>query len=285
MNRAYCLTVLSSWLCFGVGCERVPGGSEEREILTIANLPESHSSSSHPTNHHYFHHSPQARDAEWGYEGDRGPEHWATLSPNYSLASLGTQQSPINITSVVGQSLPPLKFHYRMAEASLVNNGHTIQDTEPEGSRLHVGGKTFELKQFHFHAPSEHTIDGQQMPMEMHLVHKTTDGHVAVVGVMIVEGTHNENFAPIWDYLPTERNTEQRSPVRFNAMDLLPEDHSYYHYLGSFTTPPCTEGVLWFVLCEPIELSVEQIEQFKAIIDHNNRPVQPLNGRVVQVSQ
>jgi carbonic anhydrase len=156
---------------------------------------------------------------------------------------------------------------------------------EDGASAIVVEGKRYVLAQFHFHAPSEHTIDGRHADMEMHLVHKSEDGQVAVVGVMIRAGAENLAFAPIWDRLPTPANKERRATATIDAASLLPKDHGHYRYLGSFTTPPCTEGVLWLVLRTPVELSRAQIDQFRAVIEGNNRPVQPRNQRAIEYTR
>jgi len=165
----------------------------------------------------------------------------------------------------------------------VVNNGHTIQVNYNEGSSIKVDGMTFELKQFHFHGPSEHTINGQYFELEMHLVHQSADGSLAVVGVLIREGAENPAFAPFSDHLPTKSGEEYSSQDTINADDLLPASRLSYRYSGSLTTPPCSEGVKWLVLTTPIEMSGTQIASFKDIIQNNNRPVQPHNGRDIMI--
>lgn len=141
------------------------------------------------------------------------------------------------------------------------------------------------LRQFHFHAPSEHTINGEHSALEMHLVHQRSDGALGVVGVMINGGQANEQFAAIWDKLPTEAHEERHvENTTINAADLLPAERQYYRYDGSLTTPPCSEGVAWFVLRSPIDMSVSQISAFTAVVENNNRPVQPLNNRELSAS-
>ena len=231
--------------------------------------------------HHYFHKEEKGHKAEWGYDGDKGPAHWGGLDPAYSLASTGKEQSPIDIADADSKKLPTLKFTYHPAKIDLLYNGHTIEEIEEKGSFLSAGDRRYELQQFHFHAPSEHTIDGKHTEMELHLVHKNESGKVAVVAVMIREGAANPAFDPVWSAFPEKIGEEVVKSVQINAADLLPKTHAYYQYQGSFTTPPCTEGVAWYVLKTPVELSVEQIARFKTIIQNNNRPVQPLNGRKI----
>ena len=166
----------------------------------------------------------------------------------------------------------------------MVFNGHSIQENESGSSSLTVGGKRFSLEQFHFHSPSEHTIDGRHSPMEMHLVHKGADGEVAVVGVMIEAGEENAALEVLWQNLPTVENRANRTQMQIDVGAVLPADHDYLHYTGSFTTPPCTEDVRWMMMRQPIQLSKAQIAAFRAIINNNNRPVQPLNGRAIESS-
>ena len=234
--------------------------------------------------HHYFHKDEAPHSAEWSYAGATGPEHWGDLSTEYALAKTGKQQSPVNMADAETKSLPSIKFDYKPAKIDLVYNGHTIEEVEAAGSSITVGDKRFELKQFHFHSPSEHTIDGKHTALEMHLVHKSRDGSIAVVAVMLEQGPENQALDKIWNYLPTEKNRELKYAETIDAATLLPTNRGYYHYMGSFTTPPCSEGVFWYVLKPPIEISPAQINRFQAIISGNNRPIQPLNGREITSS-
>ncbi len=251
---------------------------------------QSHSISDHTSQestdleHHYFHKKEQPHAAEWGYEGDIGPKHWGSLSPAYILAKQGEQQSPIDISKPIEEDLPRVVFNYRPAKINLIYNGHTIEEEE-DGCHIRFEDKLFELKQFHFHAPSEHTINGSHADMEMHFVHKAKDGTVAVVAVLIKQGAENRSFTSIWEYLPTPENSDVQVARTVDATDLIPGNHAYYRYRGSFTTPPCTEGVIWMVMTAPIELSMGQIDRFKSIINGNNRPVQRLNERKVYLSK
>jgi len=218
----------------------------------------------------------------WGYTGEGGPEHWADLDPAANAAcKTGTAQSPIDIKGATGEDLADIVFNYGETAVNIFNNGHTVQIKYDTGSSIEFNGVTYNLDQFHFHAPSEHEINGELVAAEMHLVHKSANGAYAVVGVMIQVGAENPAFAPVWDNLPTSI-TETPTTIAgatINANDLLPDERTYYNYSGSFTTPPCTEGVTWLVLTTPIEMSAQQIADFKAIIGNNNRPVQDLNGR------
>jgi carbonic anhydrase len=161
-----------------------------------------------------------------------------------------------------------------------LDNGHTIQVNVPPGSELHVNGRTYRLGQFHFHEPGEHHVDGQTYPMEIHLVHQDTKGHIVVLALLVETGSPNQSLAALWNMLPTTEG-EQGSERTFNPRDLLPTGTHHFSYHGSLTTPPCTEGVQWIVLRDPVSMSARQVAQFVSIIGHNARPVQPLHGRRV----
>ena len=263
-----------------VGCER-QHSEEQQPVASVQTQPAKDASSEH----HYFHKAEQPHKAEWGYSGDTGPGHWGDLSPDYVLAKTGQQQSPIDLTGSTGGDSMPLRFDYHASQIDLVYNGHTIEEIENQKSLLLIDEREFALEQFHFHSPSEHTVDGKHFAMEMHLVHKSSDDTVAVVAVFIEEGEDNAAFDAVWDYLPTEANRERTQPTTVDAGALLPESRQHFSYTGSFTTPPCTEDVQWIVMKDSVALSKEQITRFRAIIDHNNRPVQPLNGRTVSLSE
>lgn len=216
----------------------------------------------------------------WGYEGEAGPDHWGD-NPDWALCSTGTEQSPTDIASASPLNPADITFGYDPSQLTIVNNGHTIQVNYDAGSTIEVGGKSYELKQFHFRALSEHTVDGAHTPMEMHLVHQAEDGQYAVVGVFINSGSNaNSAFEPIWANLPAEAGEPHAiDGVMVNADDLLPVERTYWRYNGSFTTPPCTEGVQWLVLNTDISLSDGQISAFTDIVDGNYRPVLALNDR------
>jgi len=218
----------------------------------------------------------------WSYSGKTGPEHWGDLSPEYVLAKTGKRQSPIDIANPKPFKAPPLNFRYKTTALNVVNNGHAIQQDCDEGSVLEVGGATYALKQFHFHGLSEHTVNGKHYAMEGHLVHQDAKGTLAVVGFFLVRGKENAFLKPLFDRMPAKPGERVKDAgVKLNIIDLLPSKRSYYAYDGSLTTPPCSEGVNWSVLCEPIEMSPGQLEQFRKLYANNYRPVQPLNGREV----
>jgi carbonic anhydrase len=226
----------------------------------------------------------------WDYQGEGGPRFWGKLDPDFSLCEKGQNQSPIDIAKTSPATMPKLRSNFSPAKLQIVhhehvadeiNNGHTIQINYTEGDTLTIGDTNYELIQFHFHSPSEHTIHGKHYPMEVHFVHKSPSGNLAVVGVFIEQGAHNKAFDPIWANLPKQKGVESHfEHVHVDVDNLLPHSHTSYRYDGSLTTPPCSEGVKWIVMKSPIQLSKEQIRTFTSIIKGNNRPVQPLHQRV-----
>lgn len=219
---------------------------------------------------------------EWSYEGTTGPANWGRLTPDNVMCEKGRNQSPINIEGVLDAVVQPLKPNYAAASRSIVNNGHTVQvDFEP-GNTLVVDNVTFDLKQVHFHAPSENQIGGQSFPMEAHFVHADPEGNLLVVALMFQEGEAHSALARIWTALPAMPGPASPLPNAVTPKAFMPKFMSYYRFSGSLTTPPCSEGVRWLVLKTPASASKAQIEAFEHTIGHhNNRPVQPLNGRVI----
>ena len=225
-----------------------------------------------------------AEKAHWTYEGAEGPAHWATLSPEFSGCA-GRNQSPIDLVQarMIKAELPAIVFSYQPSALDIVNNGHTIQVDYTGNSTIQLDGRTFHLKQFHFHSPSENLIDGKSYAMEAHLVHADDEGNLAVVAVMIESGAANTFLDKVWPSMPAAAGGRaQPAGVQVNVSDFLPADRAYYRFEGSLTTPPCTEGVRWLVLQKPVSASAKQIEAFQHVVHHaNNRPVQPVNARVV----
>lgn len=220
--------------------------------------------------------------AHWGYSGPEGPEHWAELSAEFGTCTSGKNQSPVNLTGMIEGNLPAMKINYKVGGKEVVNNGHTIQVNYAPGSSITVAGKTFELKQFHFHSPSENTIEGHSYPMEAHFVHADKDGNLAVIAVMFKAGEHNAELEKAWEFMPHEAGASHELHNLINAKVLLPHNNDYYRFNGSLTTPPCSEGVNWFVMKFYDTASQAQIDKFIHAMHHdNNRPVQPLNARVV----
>ncbi len=216
----------------------------------------------------------------WGYKGETGPEHWAKLSHAFANCALGKNQSPIDITDTIEAEMPPLAFFYKTAARDIVNTGHSIQLDFPKNAGIVVDNQTFELKQVHFHSPSENTIDGRHFPMEAHFVHADERGNLAVVALLFEIGGTNPVLGKLWRFIPTHRGEAFGIADKLPPSRLLPKDKDYYRFNGSLTTPPCTEGVYWFVLKQPVTASREQIERFSRVMRHpNNRPIQPTNAR------
>ena len=222
-----------------------------------------------------------AEQAPWSYEGETGPAAWGRLSPDFALCETGTMQSPINLVGAVREPLPGPTFRYTAAPVEVANLGHTLQvNYTPGNNTLILGDDTYELLQYHFHTPAEHLLRGEHFPMAAHLVHRSAAGELAVVGVLIREGAENAALRQVWSRLPTTAGEVSRDPsMPITPEALLPRDRTNYRYPGSLTTPPCTEGVRWIVMAEPIEMSRAQIAAVRNVIHTTNRPVQPLGAR------
>lgn len=222
------------------------------------------------------------RSPHWSYEGSEDPAHWGKLSPDFSLCDTGKNQSPVNIQGVLKSNHGKLELAFQQGKQQIVNNGHTIQVNVSEGNTLRLDNDTFTLQQFHFHAPSENEIDGKQFPLEAHFVYKDKNGALAVLAQMFQQGKSNPQLAKAWQQIPTavDQTAVLNKPLDIKA--LLPKQFNFYRFSGSLTTPPCSEGVRWIVLEQPVSASTEQINQFRSAIHHaNNRPIQPLNGRII----
>lgn len=222
----------------------------------------------------------------WDYQGPRGAEHWSELDPAYSICNRGKEQSPVDIRNPQKLKLPALRFGYATEPVHFViNNGHTIRvdyhDPAGRGSYLFVGSKRYQLTQFHFHRPSEEHVNGKPYDMVLHLMHRGSDGEVVGVAVLLKAGALNPVIQRVWDHMPAREGQLSVPGLELNPGELLPKDRGYYSYLGSQTAPPCNEGVRWYVLKTPIEISQQQIEAFAALFPHDVRPIQPLNGRKV----
>jgi carbonic anhydrase len=227
-------------------------------------------------------HPPAAAGGEphWGYEGPTGPEKWAEMDPANAVCKLGGAQSPVDLTNPLRvAALAGLQVEYASTRVKITNNGHTFQINVDKGSSLKIDGKRFDLLQFHFHTPSEHTLDGKPFPLELHLVHQAADKTLAVIGVLMTEGTTNTVLGRFWERLPRSQG-EVDSGVTIDIKDLLPRaTDEYFTYSGSLTTPPCTESVRWIVLKQPIQVSKSQIATFKSVFPMNARPTVPLGAR------
>lgn len=221
----------------------------------------------------------------WSYSGHGGASHWSELQADFATCKLGGEQSPIDIRGAAKAELPALGFGYAAGKAEVVNNGHTIQVNVGEGNSVKLAAGNFQLLQFHFHTPSEEKINGKQFPLVAHLVHRNEEGKLAVVAVLFKQGKANPVLARIFGAMPAKADGKAELAEPLNPADLLPASQSYYAFMGSLTTPPCSEGVRWQVLKQPVELSKGQLAAFRKLYPMNARPVQPLNGRSLQESQ
>jgi carbonic anhydrase len=227
-------------------------------------------------------------DVHWSYAGDSGPLAWGNLKPEFNLCALGKRQSPINIEdgSTLQGPAEPVVFDYTPSNGTVVNNGHTIQvDVQGENSIL-VRSTSYRLLQFHFHNPSEEQVNFRRSAMVAHLVHKSAEGQLAVVAVLLEPGAANQLIDKVWTYMPLDAGDKVRMPQNLlNLNELLPADQRYYQFMGSLTTPPCSEGVLWMVMKQPTTISRAQIKLFSQLYPNNARPVQPVNARPVRDAQ
>jgi carbonic anhydrase len=221
----------------------------------------------------------QAADApHWDYEGHGGARKWGDLDGSYNACRIGAEQSPIDLSGAVKATLDPLQFNWKPQAFKIVDNGHTIQANAAPGSTLVIGQETYNLLQFHFHAPSEHAVNGKRFAMEVHFVHAAADGRLAVVGVFMQPGPKNAAFAAIMQAAPhTEGERTLGEPI--DPRQFLPASKALFRYQGSLTTPPCSEVVDWNVLEQPIDVADADIKAFQAIFPMNARPLQPLNRR------
>ncbi|MDT8992987.1 carbonic anhydrase family protein [Curvibacter sp. APW13] len=224
-------------------------------------------------------------EVHWDYEGENGPANWGKLKPEFNLCAIGKRQSPINIEDGYTLQGPaePIAFNYTGSNGTVVNNGHTIQVDVQGDNAIVVRGVRYQLLQFHFHTPSEEQVNGNRYPMVAHLVHKNDDGQLAVVGVLLDTGNPNPLIEKVWTYMPLDAGDKVRMPRGIlNLNELLPGDQRYYQFIGSLTTPPCSEGVLWMVLKQPVQIGKDQLRMFRQLYPNNARPVQPVNGRPVR---
>jgi carbonic anhydrase len=225
---------------------------------------------------------PATEPPHWTYEGEEGPAHWGELDPTYALCGAGTHQSPIDVASAQEQDLANIVFHYQPSTENILNNGHTVQVNYDAGSYIELDGVRYDVLQFHYHAPSEHTIHGESFPAELHIVHKNADEILAVVGILLKEGAENSAYEPFLNNLPAEKTDAKDAGVKIDAAALLPSVQTTYRYSGSLTTPPCSEGVNWLLMTTPVEISADQLSKLEGLFEENNRPIQPLNDRSLE---
>jgi carbonic anhydrase len=226
--------------------------------------------------------------AHWDYYGKTGPLGWGRLDPAYRTCSEGKEQSPIDIRGArLNKALQPIEFHYMAGSVDLENNGHTVQVSVKPGSYIVANGVRYDLQQFHFHHPSEEAVNGKLTDMDVHLVHKSADGKLAVLAARLSEerGDPNAILATLWQHLPTAAGTADKVTDMINPGGLLPGDRGYWTYMGSLTTPPCTEGVRWYVFEQPVSISRSQLQAFAALYKLNSRPLQDTHGRKIEANE
>ena len=224
----------------------------------------------------------QHHAVHWSYEGEGSPANWGKLKPEYKLCATGQRQSPIDIRDGIGVDLEPIQFNYLPTHFNIVDNGHSVQVDVGKGSTMTIMGRTYEFAQFHFHRPSEERVNGKSFDMVVHLVHRDSGGNLAVIAVLLEQGPENPLVQTLWNHLPLEENQYVTPSVAIDLNALLPENRNYYTYMGSLTTPPCTEDVLWMVFKQPLKISPEQIAIFARLYPYNARPVQASNGRLIK---
>jgi carbonic anhydrase len=222
--------------------------------------------------------------SHWSYEGENGPHAWAKLSPEYAKCGSGERQSPIDIRDGMKLDLDPIAFEYRPSGFKVIDNGHTIQANVGGWNAMRVMGRRFKLVQFHFHRPSEEMIDGRQFEMVVHLVHKDSEGRLAVVAVLVENGARQPAIQAVLNNLPLEKGEELAAATMLDLNQILPENRRYFTYMGSLTTPPCSEDVLWLVMKQPVQASDDQLNLFARLYPMNARPVQPMAGRTIKES-
>jgi carbonic anhydrase len=221
----------------------------------------------------------------WGYQGPTGPQHWGSLRPEFALCGSGQRQSPIDIRGGLAVDLEPPKFSYQASRFGVIDNGRAVQVNMAPGNFIELAGKRFDLQQMYFHRPSEARIDGRQFEMSVHLVHKDEQGRQAMVAVLIDKGQPQPAVQKVLNNLPLEKGEETIARVALDLSELLPSDRRFFTYMGSLTVPPCSEGVQWVVMRQPVTMSPEQIELFARIYPMNARPVQQAGGRRILQSQ
>jgi carbonic anhydrase len=221
---------------------------------------------------------------QWAYSGEFGPSAWGALHPSYSLCASGRRQSPIDIRDGFAVELEPPVFDYRPSAFRVIDNGRTVQVNVDAGNALLIRGRRYELQHFQFHRPSEVRVEGRAFDMSAHLVHRDPEGQLAVVAVLLEKGLAQPLVQEVWNNLPLEKHEEYAAPRPIDLARLLPEDRRYYTYMGSLTTPPCSEGVLWVVMRQPVTVSPEQIAIFSRLYPMNARPLQSAAGRVIKQS-
>ena len=227
---------------------------------------------------------PVARGTHWSYEGDSGPASWSKINVDWAKCGNGSRQSPIDIRDGMKVELEQISFDYHPSSFSVVDNGHTVQVGVSGGNYITVQNRMFELQQFHFHRPSEERINGKAFEMVVHLVHRDAEGRLAVLALLLERGAPQATIQTVWNNLPLEKFETMQPTILLDPAEMLPARRDYYTYMGSMTSPPCSEGVLWLVMKQPVQASPAQMALFSRLYPLNARPIQPANGRIIKES-
>lgn len=228
--------------------------------------------------------APKVYSNVWSYEGENGPANWGTINPAWAKCGTGNRQSPIDIRDGMKVELEQINFDYHPSSFNVTDNGKTVQVMVGGGNFITVGNRMYELIQFHFHRPSEERINGKGYEMVVHLVHKDGEGRIAMLALLLERGKQQPVIQTVWNNLPLEKYDTAAPSTVLDPMDLLPARREYFTFMGSMTTPPCTEGVLWLVMKEPVQASPAQMALFSRLYPLNARPVQPGAGRIIKES-
>jgi carbonic anhydrase len=229
-----------------------------------------------------------AQNANWSYQGKTGPLRWGKLDPAYAACSKGHEQSPIDIRGAhLNKALQPIEFHYLAGPITLENDGHAIVAHVNPGSYIVADGVRYNLVDYVFRHPSEETVKGKLSDMSVQLVHKSADGQMAILAVRLIENQNfpNATLAALWEHLPTVAGKTEKITALINPGGLLPADRGYWTYMGSLTTPPCTEGVRWFVFEQQVTLSRDQLRTFVDLYKINTREIQDAHGRRIEANE
>jgi len=223
-----------------------------------------------------------AAGGTWSYSGETGPEHWARLRSDYALCGSGKRQSPIDIRDSIGVSLDPIEFDYKASSFGVIDTGRTVRVNLTPGNFIEVLGRRYQLEHIEFRQPAEERIHGRQFDMGAQLVHKDAEGRTAIIAVLLDRGAEQPVIQSVWNNLPLEKGEEVPARSGIDVSALLPSDRRYFTYMGSMTTPPCKEGVLWMVMKNPVAISSDQLAIFSRLYRTNARPVQPTSGRLIK---
>lgn len=227
---------------------------------------------------------PVPRGTHWSYEGESGPANWSKINVDWAKCGNGNRQSPIDIRDGMKVELEQISFDYHPSSFSVVDNGHTVQVGVSGGNYITVQNRMFELQQFHFHRPSEERINGKAFEMVVHLVHRDAEGRLAVLALLLERGAPQATIQTVWNNLPLEKFETMQPTILLDPAEMLPARRDYYTYMGSLTSPPCSEGVLWLVMKQPVQASPAQMALFSRLYPLNARPVQAGNGRIIKES-